>query len=363
MKEKKIKITFCITSLGKGGAERVICNLSNYFASSLVYSVSILAVNKSKVAYDLDSSIKLFFADDKLSKNKIKSIYNRIHGFRKQINLINPDVIVSFLPTANYLSLANKKNRKVIISVRNDPKYEYATIKDKVLMRLLYPKADGMIFQTDEAREYFKFMKIEKNTIIPNSINLDFLIDRFVGERDKKIVTVGRLEKQKNHAMLIKAYSEFFKKNRNYTLDIYGEGSCREELETLIENLHLEHKVTLHGQVDNIIDCIYKASLFVLSSDYEGMPNALLEAMALGLPVISTDCPCGGPKMLINDCVNGMLVPVNDYSKLSERMLDILSNTESIDKYSQNASKIQKKLSPKRVNEKWREFVEEIIKK
>jgi glycosyltransferase involved in cell wall biosynthesis len=147
--------------------------------------------------------------------------------------------------------------------------------------------------------------------IIPNPINPEFNVKPFSGKRRKIITSVGRLSEQKNQHVLIEAFSRIEKDFPDYELVIYGEGNLRETLENQIKTLKLENKVKLPGVKKNIKNEIYDCSLFVLPSLYEGMPNALMEAMALGLPVISTDCPCGGPRFLIHN-YNGLLVKVNN---------------------------------------------------
>ena len=204
-------------------------------------------------------------------------------------------------------------------------------------MKILYPLADGFVFQTKEAQEYFDKKIQKKSVIIPNPINEEFICEPYNGEREKKIVTVGRLEEQKNHKMLIKAFSKLPEGLSEYKLIIYGEGSLRPELEKQIKELNLLGRVFLPGQVDDVKNRIYKAGLFVLSSNYEGMPNALMEAMALGVPCASTDCPCGGPRFLIKNEYNGLLYNVNNELELKLAINKIIGDEELSKKISKNA--------------------------
>ena len=130
-------------------------------------------------------------------------------------------------------------------------------------------------------------------------------------------------------------------------------------MEKLISQLNMKNRIFLPGKTDNIKEEIYDTSLFVLSSDYEGMPNALMEAMALGLPVISTDCPCGGPKFLIENKKNGILVPVNDEKKLKEEIENVLKDKELARELSSNANKICIELNPIEINKKWEKYIKE----
>jgi glycosyltransferase involved in cell wall biosynthesis len=140
-------------------------------------------------------------------------------------------------------------------------------------------------------------------------------------------------------------------------LDIYGDGECREKLEDLVKSKGLSDRISLSGSISNVPEHICNARIFVLTSNTEGMPNTLIEAMALGLPVISTDCPCGGPAQLIEDGVNGLLVPVGDAYALSDAFRKILDDKELEAKLQENSSKITLKLSPDKVNKEWRDYL------
>lgn len=361
-----MKILFALGTLKKGGAERVITNLSNYLVKNN-NEVIITTTIKGKTFYELNKKIKLYGLDDeKISLNFIMKNKKRITELKKILKDEKPDIIVSFLPEPSYRVLFLKifnRQLKVIVSVRNDPKVEYKSRINRLIMKLLYPLADGFVFQTKEAQEYFSKKIQNKSVIIPNPINEDFICEPYNGEREKIIVTVGRLEEQKNHKMLIEAFSKLPEEFKEYKLIIYGEGSLRNKLEEQINELKLKDRVLLPGQVDNVKEKIYKASLFVLSSNYEGMPNSLMEAMALGLPCISTDCHCGGSRYLINNGENGILINVNDIYNLATQMRNLLNDISKIDILSKNASNISKKLNPTNINQTWSNFIEELLNK
>lgn len=368
-----MKVLFCIDSLTKGGAERVICNLSNYLIEH--NDVSIVTLNTCTPEYLIDKKIELASLENNKTiiyenekNNVIKKVLlmmKRIRLMKKQIKKINPDIIISFLPYTSFITLlANKKlNKKVIVSVRNDPKIEYESKIYNFLMKKLYPKANGFVFQTKDAKKYFDEIFDFDYEIIPNPINPDFVCKPFNGKRKMEIVNVGRLYHQKNQKLLIEAFSKIADKYPNYKLIIYGEGIERNNLQHQINELNLTNKVILYGNVSDIKEKIYESSLFVLSSNFEGMPNALMEAMALGLPVISTDCPCGGPKFLIKNNESGILVPINDVEKMANAMDKILSDNKLAKKISKNANKIGEQLSPNIINKKWEEYILKILNK
>lgn len=357
-----MKILFNLGTLRKGGAERVVTNLSNYLSKDNNEISIVTSVAKEKSYYKINDEVKIYGLDEKnKNENFLTKNINRIMRLNDIIKNINPDVIVSFLPEPSYrvlfLKLLNRK-LKVIVSVRNDPKIEYKNKINRLVMKILYPLADGFVFQTQEAKEYFNKKIQDKSVIIPNPLNEEFIHAIINKNKNKVIINVGRLEEQKNQEMLIKAFSEVCKKHPEYKLVIYGEGSLREKLTNLISKLDLQNKVFLPGNVDDVIEKLNEAEIFVLSSHYEGMPNALMEAMAMGVACISTDCPCGGPKFLIRQNENGILIKNDDYMELSEKIEYLVENENVRDKISSNATKIREDLNPIKINLSWKQFIE-----
>ena len=347
-----MKILFCIGSLEKGGAERVISNLANYFIDNNDVGI---VLTLRKVEYSLDNRIKLYdlMYDGKL--RRLKKLYDIIKEY-------NPDIIVSFLPEPSYrlLMLKNFIKVPIIVSVRNNPYTEYSSFRRRILMKVLYPLADGFVFQTADAKKYFNKKIQNKSVIIPNPISDAFLKrDIYRGKRNNVIVSVGRLEKQKNHELLIDSFYKNRKKFKGYKLLIYGDGSLKEKLQKKIDLLNMKEQIFLVGKVDNIASEIEDAKLFVMSSDYEGMPNALMEAMALGLVCISTDCACGGPKYLIEDGKNGFLVDVNDINQMSKKMDFVINDISSkeYDGISKQAKETAMNFGENIINKKWESFL------
>lgn len=359
-----MKILFCLGSLNRGGAERVVSNLANYFIKC--NKVSIVITSPDLPQYELDKNITVYHLDKKRESNNI--IYKnlkRIYKLNKIVKKDNPDIIISFLPEPSYRILLLKPIRKIptIVSVRNDPNVEYKSKLNFWAMKILYPLADGFVFQTEDAKHYFN-KKIQcKSVIIANPLKEAFVQRKiYAGEKDKIIVNIGRLEKQKNHELLIEAFNDIKEEFLDYNLFIYGEGTLKENLKNKIKKMDLENRVFLKGEVENIEEKIEKSSVFILSSKYEGMPNALMEAMALGVPCISTDCPCGGPKFLIQNGVNGILAKVDKKEDLVQGIRKILSDEKFANDISKNAIKIREKLNPSVINLKWKNYIEKIIK-
>lgn len=353
-----MNILFCINTMAKGGAERVVSNLSSYLVKN--NNVAILTLFGEKSEYKLNNSVKLkTIGEFKNIPGKLNRFVLKIKRYIEVVKEYKPDIIISFLPTSTTYSLIVGKlfNIPTIVSIRNDPKQIYDNRLKKIVMNITFKLASGFVFQTEEAKKYFDKKIQKKSIIISNPINEEFIVKPYNGVREKIIVNVGRLEKQKNQRLLITAFSKLDKKYNDYKLYIYGEGSLKEDLKELIRELNLEYKVFLVGKTENLKDNIYKASLFVLSSDFEGMPNALMEAMALGIPCISTDCPCGGPKFLIDDGCNGYLVPVGDSEQLKLKMEELLSDSEKQKIFSESANKICSRLNPEKINEKWEKYI------
>jgi len=252
------------------------------------------------------------------------------------------------------LAHRNLINVPIIVSERCDPKTRYDTSKiRKWIMQKLYPKADGFVFQTEDAMNYYLDIIGDKGIVIPNAINEDFLREPYKGLRKKKIVSAGRFTDQKNFTLLIEAFAKVSQIHSEYELVIYGDGPQRDKLQSLTKKLGISEKVKFPGYVKNFGDHIIDASLFVLSSNFEGMPNALMEAMALGLPCISTDCPAGGPRYLIKNGENGYLVKVGDVEELVGVMDRVLNDTKLQLKISNNAKSIVGSLNPEKIYSQW----------
>lgn len=362
-----MKIIFFTMAFTRGGAERVISTLSEEYIrnGNEVYLITCLSTPPE---YSLNPNIKYMTLNQNTkedSRNKLFQFFIRRRRIKKIINEVQPDIIISFLPEPNMIitSLKSVIKTPIIISERNSPKHKYKNWLVSKIVKYLYPKANGFVFQTEEARNYFgnDSKLIQNSTIIPNPVNPVFCKNKFNGLREKSIVTVGRLESQKNHMLLISAFRDVLKIHHDFQLIIYGEGSLRNHLETKIKEYGLEGYVKLPGVKENIEDEIFKASMFVLPSDYEGMPNALMEAMALGLPVISTDAPAGGSRELIEDKVNGFLIPVGSKRKLVEKMLYIIEQPADSEMMANNASNVADEYNINKISELWESYIQKFI--
>lgn len=353
-----MKVTLFIGSVYGGGAERVTCDFASYLVQH-GHRAEILTMSETKESYELDDRVtKSSLLPLKDRKNKIWNISIRFPRLWKYLRKSDSDVYVVMLPKTTIMLLMFRwmTKARVIASERVDPAV-YPTQIARLLKKYA-GKADGFVFQTEDARAWYgdSVEKI-KTAVIPNAINPVFIKEPYTGERRKIIAGAGRLKDQKNFALLIHAFAMIADEFPEYSLVIYGEGEKRAELESLVNELNLKGRVSLPGNIRNIVDVMEKNSMFILSSDFEGMPNALMEAMALGLPCISTDCPCGGPRFLIQDGVNGVLVPVGDVYAMSMAMRRLLSNKQNRMQIGTSAVEIQNRLAPDKIYGEWEQFI------
>lgn len=367
MEDKKRRIAFYIGSLDKGGAERVIANLAEYFHSQN-YEVFVVTKLKERDEYSLNAGITRIIADitkDEETTSRIGNLCARIRKLRNIWKEIRPDIIVSFIRKNNVMAIASSRGLKipVVVSVRSDPKRELQGRIMKGLSLFLFCFADGIVLQTKQARDFFPKNLQKKSVILPNSINPSFLnVDR-EKEKNKEIVAVGRIDCNKNQRMLVETFSEIASKYPDWKVCLYGEGEEKGKLEKLVKEKQLEHQILFMGQVEDVAEKIKKASVFVLPSKCEGMPNALIEAMTLGLAVVATDCPCGGPADLIQDGENGILIRVDDKARLKTELMKLMDDETYRNRLAKKASCIVDKLHPDIVNVQWKGYVEEILRK
>ena len=349
-----MKIMFVTPSMYFGGAERVmslLCNEGVRVGNEVV--LTIMDDNRV-VSYPLDEKVQIEFMQS-ARFDRIGNLNTLIKTLRNIIISHKPDVIISFFnATMTFVWLAARNlSIPLIFSERNDPNNNIKGWKSKLLQHCALKKSDHIVFQTEGARSYYGKKVRKKSSVITNPFSTDNLPGDYLGEREKTIVSVGRLSPQKNQKLLIEAFALVEKKYPEYNLVIYGEGPLRKELEALIEEKGLAEKVFLPGSYKNVLEKIKSASLFAFSSDFEGLPNALIEAMAVGLPCVSTDCSPGGARELINDYTNGIVVPRGDINELAKACEFVLSDAVRSEAMGKEAKKIVNDMTVYKVFSKW----------
>ncbi len=360
-------IAFYIGSLHKGGAERVFVNLAEYFLQQ-GYRVTMVTQYQKENEYELPGECKRVLSDltpEEMCRSRIKNFCYRVRKLRRIWKEEKPQLVLSCIGKNNFMAIVTTMftKTKAVVSVVGETKEEYPGRLMRGLANFLFPYASGVILQTERSKYFFCKRVRSKAVILPNSLNPDFIKPRYKGEREKRIVAVGRMDANKNHEMMLRAFAALTDKYPAYTLTIYGDGELHSYLESLAKELGIAHKVSLPGVVFDVAERIERAALFLLTSYSEGVSNALIEALATGLPVISTDVPSGGTVELMTDGENGLIIPTGDVKALENAMDRLLGDPEYADRLGRNAAKIQERLSPDRVNGLWKDYFEKIIDK
>lgn len=346
-----MKILCVIGSMSVGGgAERVMSHLASFLSKK--HEVTWLALyHCDGPMYHTDPRVKR--VNGLGQKNKLDAIIK----LRRYIRNENPDVVLSFLTQINISTLLATifTKTKVVVSDRGN-----LSVRNKLrkyLRLILYPRAAGRVFQTKDAQSYFTGKIKDDSVVIPNPIFIPQELSNRTPCRRKEVVSVGRLDYQKNHELAINAFANVHFDYPNYKFLIYGDGSEKESLQQLIDKLDMHDVITLCGRKPDVLERIKDAQLFIMASRWEGMPNALMEAMALGIPCISTDCPVGGPRDLITDGVNGFLFENENQKQLEDYIRSILSDPELSEKLGQNAKLIIKDYNIQAISSLWEDYL------
>lgn len=345
------EIVIVTGSMSKGGAEGVIAQVSNGLAER-GWTIHIIGLLIDQVDYELHQNVDFrSLAGNK--RSTVSDSFRLIWNLRNEIKRINPDVVISFMAKMNILCyFALKGTRfRFIASERNDPSVGRGTIY-RFSVRRAYAATDVTVFQTSRAKNYFPEYIRDKSVIIPNPVPE---LPEALEEKTKRLVAVGRLTKQKNHKLLIDAFAQINVDYPDFCADIYGAGEIEEEIREYIESKHVAGKIHLKGKVDNIPEHIRDAYMFVHTADYEGLSNALLEAMAVGLPCVTTNC--AGSDDAIENGVNGLIVPVGDREEFVKAVCKVLDNPEYAKELGKNARASMKKYDAQTIIDQWEKII------
>lgn len=345
---------FFVGTLGNGGAERVISILSSQMAEQGM-DVEVLTYYDRPVFYKVNPKVKITAVEKCTGKSsKIANLLWIRKYFKK-----NAKIVISFLAPFNIMALVAKLGTGIpmIVADRNDPTKVPTNTVVRKLRDYLYMAADGIVLQTEKNKAYFNRTVQKKSVVIYNPVDMkEYAGIALCTKKQKMIVSAGRLMKQKNQKMLLDAFADVLKTHPEYKLIIYGEGPYRDELEQKIRMLRISENVLLPGSTSELHERIKSAEIFVLSSDYEGMPNALIEAMCMGLPVISTKV--SGATDLICHGENGLLVDVNDSVGLKKAMLELIEKQEKANKLAKRATELNEQLEVEKIMNQWIAFVQ-----
>lgn len=341
----KMIISFTCNNIGTGGAERVICNIANQMARE-GHTVRIICYEKlSSFYYQLEKKVTIVELDANINKRKhwlARKLAGFVNLYRLFQGVKGSDKIISFYTRQNcYSILVGHLRRIPVICAERDHFFMNDGKANHILRNIFYPHADGFIHQTYMAREWLREKEGVKcrDIVIPNPLWINEFPD--CEPITGNVIAMGRLAEQKNYRGMIEAFKIVHQRNKNAMLHIYGDGEQREELQKFIKEVELENNVILEGMTKDVINVYKKAQVFVMFSHGEGYPNALMEALAIGIPSVSSDCPVGGPRDMIMDGKNGFLVKCDDTQALAERILQLLDSSELREEFQTNAITIR----------------------
>lgn len=347
------KIAIVAQGASEGGAERVATLLANYLANKK-YEVYFYAVYSGKREYYIDERVNYHYCNTKAKFGPLRMLERAIK-VRKFILKNQIDTMISFVYMEG-LFLVGSKQIKKIYSLRNDPVKARDTKLQKKLRDKIYQKADCIVFQTPDARDYFGPPIRDRGTVIPNPVKPELPYWNSEGH-GKEILAAGRLTAQKNFAMLIEGFAAFAGKHPEYRLTICGEGELKASLTAQAKQLGVEDKISFPGFVADIHRRMRDAEIYVSTSDYEGISNSMLEALAIGVPTVCTDCPAGGAAMFIRSGENGILIPTGDTRALTEALSSIADSPDQCRKFSSQSVKIRNTLDVDKICSQWEALV------
>lgn len=332
-----MRLTLVITSLGRGGAERTASVLAGAWAEHGNEVTLITLVQDDVPAFPLHAAINL-----RQLKVRGGTARNIFHGIVRQLRTVRalraairesrPDFVVSFMDITNVLTLfaARGLGVPVIITEHVHPAYYRIGWYWEALRRLVYHRADALVCVSRPVLDWLQTKIKVRGYVVPNPVDLGpqpmFSKPRKTEcDAARKIVGMGRLVEQKGFDLLLEAFSRIADRHRSWSLQILGDGPLMADLQTKARMLNLGQRVEFTGALADPFSVLRGADLFVFSSRFEGFGNALCEAMACGLPVISFDCP-SGPSDIVRQGVDGLLVPAEDVTGLSVAMEELMSD-------------------------------------
>ncbi len=353
------KIAFLIPNMGNGGAERVISILSSVLSDD--YYVYILMTDDDLIEYEIDKNVNVQYIPYYQSKNKFIRNLSHILAVRKQLKKLEIDIVISFLISANFLAILASlfSKRRIIVSERSDPYHNCQSLILSHVRNLLYRFSSAIICQSKAAKTYFPLKVQKKIIIIPNPILSDLPIKRN-DYFEPIIITAARLHKDKRIDLLIRAFAKVTNECSDIILKIYGKGPQENELKNLVRQLSLCDRVKFMGNHLRWHQESMNAYAYVTSSSFDGMCNSMIEAMATGIPCISTTSLGSAAAEIITNEENGLLIPANDMDALYKAMIKLIDDPNLRIKLSNEGRKIKELLNKDRICQQWIDVINKI---
>lgn len=357
-------IMIIIDALTKGGLQKSGVFLANSFFQD-GYKTTICTIKKTKVSWDIPSGIGIISLGHKDKKSKIGKAFECYYSSRKLSKWLKQNkqdaiIVLGDIPLL-ITYLANTNKAIVVGSERNSPtRYN---IVWKKLMQHMFANIDLVVFQTEGARSLYSKC-VQNNGVVIN--NPYFLNDSNNIERKAAnyiSTAAARFEYKKGIDILISAFSIVHKKYPELKLKIVGDGELKENYITQAKTLGVFNSIIFVGLVDNIVAELINSKVFILPSRIEGIPNTLLEVMGAGIPVVASNCPPGGPKLLTNNGEYGLLYNSNDPKELSEKIIALLENDLKREKMACDAKDyIRTNFNANKIYGEWKRNIEKVLK-
>jgi GalNAc-alpha-(1->4)-GalNAc-alpha-(1->3)-diNAcBac-PP-undecaprenol alpha-1,4-N-acetyl-D-galactosaminyltransferase len=352
-----VRLLLIVGSLQAGGAERQLSSMANYWASRGV-QVCLATWHGPEVPdfYTLDESIERVHLNVNGSRLRLLSVVGILGGIlrlRRLMRTWRPQAALSFIDISNVCTIFASRGlaMRVVVAERTHPALRRSMGRPwRWLRRLNYQYADLVIAQTHDAARWLEQRCRARVSVIPNALREQPSVEC---RREPLIVAVGRLTTEKGLDVLLRAFARLHRAFPDWRVCILGEGNERQALTTLSTQLGLTQRVDFCGEVRDVDLWLARASLLVHPSRREGFPNAVLEAMGMGLAVVSADCRAG-PAELITDGVNGRLVPVDDVPALASTMEQLMSDQATRERLGHEARRVRERYSQERIMESWR---------
>lgn len=377
----KYYISFVTSTLNSGGSERVISLLANALQER-GHTVEIININRHEVFYPINAEVKLTFVEEECGGTFIGK---KMRWLRSYIKKNRPDVVIPFMTDVECVTLASLMGVRVpvISSERYDPRA--SNLQYKTIRWLFLRLTTHLVVQTEDIKSCYSKALQKRTSVIYNPVRNDifpssFLLNSVDFCHDsanltqassvlaaskvppsslKRIISVGRLAPQKNFPMLINAFAAIKDEFPDWQLLILGEGPDRESLQLTVDHLQLTDRVLMPGRSEHVIDELRKSKLFCMSTNAEGMSNALIEAMCVGLPVVSTDV-CGA-KELLCEPESGIIVPVGDAEALAKALRKVMSDESLMQQMAERNLAKAEWFKQEKIVDQWEKLIETVV--